>query len=61
MTASANGRPILVKRYAQARLYDTVGLRYVTVDTLRAWSAAGIAFAVIDAETGDDVRHVLLA
>ena len=61
MRHTAMSRPILVKRYAQSRLYDTTGLRYISVDTLRAWSLAGIAFTVIDAETGEDVRSVLLA
>jgi polyhydroxyalkanoate synthesis regulator protein len=53
--------PITVKRYARSRLYDTVNLRYVTVEMLLAWSAAGTAVAVIDAETGEDVTRVLLA
>jgi polyhydroxyalkanoate synthesis regulator protein len=50
-----------VRRYARSRLYDTAGLRYVTLDILRAWSADGIAVQVIDVETGDDVTRVLLA
>jgi polyhydroxyalkanoate synthesis regulator protein len=52
--------PILVKRYAGARLYDTVGSCYVSVEQLRAWRAAGIAFAVIDADTGLDITGTLL-
>jgi polyhydroxyalkanoate synthesis regulator protein len=55
------GQSILVKRYARSRLYDTVGLRYVTADTIRDWLAGGIAVAVIDAETGEDVTRVRLA
>ena len=31
------GQPIIVKRYARARLYDTNRLRYVTPDIIRAW------------------------
>jgi polyhydroxyalkanoate synthesis regulator protein len=56
-----SNQPILVKRYARARLYDTVGLRYVTTDTIRDWLAGGIAVSVIDAESGEDVTRVLLA
>jgi polyhydroxyalkanoate synthesis regulator protein len=53
--------PRIVKRYARSRLYDTQAARYVTLRDLRAWAARGIAFIVIDVETGDDVTNVLLA
>jgi polyhydroxyalkanoate synthesis repressor PhaR len=51
----------LVKRYARSRLYDTQAARYVTIADLRSWAAKGIQFAVVDAETGDDITQVLLA
>ncbi len=51
---------IQVKRYGKTRLYDAAGLRYVTVDTLRAWMVAKCAFTVVDAETGEDITRVLL-
>lgn len=54
-------RSILVKRYARSRLYDTANGRYVSVDPLRRWAVDGVAFSVIDAETGSDVTRVLLA
>ncbi len=54
-------RPILIKRYARARLYDTAAAQYTTVDELRNWSARGVGFSVLDTETGDDVTQVLLA
>jgi len=54
-------QPILVKRYAESRLYDTVATRYLTVPDLRRWKARGISFAVIDAKTGEDVARILLA
>lgn len=53
--------PMLVKRYAHSRLYDTVAARYRTVDELRYWAESGVRFAVIDAESGHDVTQVLLA
>jgi polyhydroxyalkanoate synthesis repressor PhaR len=53
--------PKLVKRYGRARLYDTETARYVTVADLREWQARGLAFTVIDAETGQDITRVLLA
>ena len=53
--------PITVRRYGRGRLYDATHRRYVTVDQLRGWAAHGVAFSVIDAETGADVTRVLLA
>ena len=59
--SAARVRPILVKRYARSRLYDTANGRYMSLEQLRRWAAEGVAFAVIDAETGADVTRVLLA
>jgi polyhydroxyalkanoate synthesis regulator protein len=53
--------PILIKRYAGSRLYDTSKARYVSTDELRDWRERGIAFEVRDAETGEEVSRVLLA
>jgi polyhydroxyalkanoate synthesis regulator protein len=53
-------RPILIKRYARSRLYDTAKGRYVTLEELRAWRRKRVAFVVEDAETGQDVTRVLL-
>jgi polyhydroxyalkanoate synthesis regulator protein len=53
--------PVLVKRYARSRLYDTAEGRYVSVDELRQWVSDGIAFRVEDVETGEDVTLALLA
>ena len=61
MVAAANKPAILVKRYGRARLYDTAGAKYVTVDELRRWQAQEVAFTVIDTEAGEDVTRVLLA
>ena len=51
----------IVKRYARSRLYGVTQGRYVTVDELRRWFANGVPFSVLDAETGSDINHVLLA
>ena len=47
--------PVLIKRYARSRLYDTASGRYVTIDDLRQWRRKRVAFIVQDAETGQDV------
>jgi polyhydroxyalkanoate synthesis regulator protein len=53
--------PILVKRYARSRLYDTSSGRYVTIDELRQWRRKRVAFIVRDAETGQDLTQALFA
>ena len=59
MSTTSGPAPILVKRYAQSRLYDTKAGRYLTLDELRHWVSAGIRFVVIDAKT-EDVTQVIL-
>jgi polyhydroxyalkanoate synthesis regulator protein len=61
MAAVPKYPPILIRRYARSRLYDTVATRYVTIDDLRQWSKDGVAFLVQDSETGEDITRVLLA
>jgi polyhydroxyalkanoate synthesis regulator protein len=61
MSPQRKSQPTLVKRYARSRLYDTARRCYVSVQQLRDWTAAGVAFVVLDAETGVDITHVLLA
>lgn len=61
MSAAPKTQPVLVKRYARSRLYDTVNQCYVSVEQLRGWAARGVVFSVIDTETGADVTRVLLA
>jgi polyhydroxyalkanoate synthesis regulator protein len=57
----APSEPILVKRNAQRRLYDTRDLRYLSVANLREWRCRGVVFVVREAETGADITQVLLA
>lgn len=61
MPVSPQYPPILVKRYARCRLYDTIATRYVTVDDLPHWAATGVRFVVVDTETGEDVTRILMA
>jgi len=61
MPAETRAQPILVKRYARTRLYNSTAQHYVTVQELRRWAARGLPFVVIDAETKAEVTQVLLA
>jgi polyhydroxyalkanoate synthesis regulator protein len=54
-------QPILVKRYARSRLYDTAAGCYVSMEQLQLWVRDDIPFRVVDTETGADVTRVLLA
>jgi len=56
-----SSEPILVKHYAQSRLYDTVALRYLALADLKDWRRRGIAFVVWEAETGADITRLLMA
>ncbi len=53
--------PILVKRYAGSRLYDTMKGRYVTPADLSAWAAKAVSFVIVDAESGADITRIVLA
>ena len=61
MSVAPQYPPILVRRYARSRLYDTVAKRYLSVEDLRQWRKDGVSFQVQDNETGEDITRVLLA
>jgi polyhydroxyalkanoate synthesis repressor PhaR len=51
----------LIRKYANRRLYDTVGSRHVTLDDLRQLIVAGDKIKVVDDKSGEDLtRQVLL-
>ncbi|MGH2403304.1 MAG: polyhydroxyalkanoate synthesis regulator DNA-binding domain-containing protein [bacterium] len=51
---------ILIKRYANRKLYNTRTSRYVTLDDLEKMIRAGKEIEVRDAVTGEDVTPVVL-
>jgi polyhydroxyalkanoate synthesis regulator protein len=61
VTELPKSSPIIVKRYARSRLYDTTAGRYLTIADLRKWAERAISFVVLDAETGEHVTRELLA
>ena len=52
--------PIVVKKYANRRLYDTESSIYITLDTLADLVRQGRDFVVYDAKTGDDITRSVL-
>lgn len=51
---------IVIKKYANRRLYNTETSQYVTLDDLGAMVRADKDFVVYDAKSGDDLTHSVL-
>ncbi len=58
---SAEGdKPIIIKKYANRRLYNTHSSSYITLDDLAQMTRHGVDFQVLDAKTGGDITHSIL-
>ncbi len=55
-----NDGPVVIKKYANRRLYNTQTSSYVTLDHLAAMVKEGTEFEVQDARTGDDITRSVL-
>lgn len=55
-----SGRPVVVKKYANRRLYNTATSSYVTLDDLARMIKNGGDFAAYDAKTGEDITRSVL-
>jgi polyhydroxyalkanoate synthesis repressor PhaR len=53
-------RPIIIKKYANRRLYNTGSSTYVTLDDLALMVKSGDDFVVQDAKSGDDITRSVL-
>ena len=51
---------VVVKKYANRRLYNTESSSYITLDTLAEMVRNGRDFVVYDAKTGDDITRGVL-
>ena len=59
--ASGNiDEPVVVKKYANRRLYNTRSSSYITLDDLARMTREGIDFKVLDAKTCSDITHQIL-
>jgi len=54
------GDPVVIKKYANRRLYNTQTSSYVTLDHLCEMVKEGTEFEVRDARTGDDITRSVL-
>jgi polyhydroxyalkanoate synthesis repressor PhaR len=52
--------PVVVKKYANRRLYNTESSSYVTLEDLAAMVRQGRDFVVYDAKSGDDITRGVL-
>lgn len=60
MAASAPGDTVIIKKYANRRLYNTESSSYITLEHLAEMVRAKREFKVVDAKTGEDITHNVL-
>jgi len=59
-TKGAEQPPVVVKKYANRRLYNTESSSYITLDSLAEMVRLGRDFVVYDAKTGEDITRSVL-
>ena len=59
-TADTGDKAVIIKKYANRRLYNTKSSSYITLDHLSKMTREGIDFRVVDAKTGTDITHQIL-
>ena len=61
---SSNGKqgggPVVIKKYANRRLYNTAASSYVTLDHLSEMVKEGVDFVVYDAKTNEEITRSVL-
>jgi len=58
--SSEEGDVVVIKKYANRRLYNTRSSSYITLEHLSKMTREGIDFKVVDAKTGADITHQIL-
>ncbi|MEM7749992.1 MAG: polyhydroxyalkanoate synthesis repressor PhaR [Pseudomonadota bacterium] len=58
--AAAGSGPVVIKKYANRRLYNTETSTYVTLEDLAQMVRSDRDFVVNDAKSGDDLTHAVL-
>jgi polyhydroxyalkanoate synthesis repressor PhaR len=59
-TGTVQAPPVVVKKYANRRLYNTESSSYITLENLADMVRAGRDFVVYDAKSGDDITRGVL-
>jgi len=58
--SGAEAPAVVIKKYANRRLYNTATSSYVTLDDLSRMVKEGSNFVVYDAKTGEDITRAVL-
>jgi polyhydroxyalkanoate synthesis repressor PhaR len=58
--ATPGSGPVIIKKYANRRLYNTETSSYITLEHLAAMTREGRDFKVVDAKTEEDITHNVL-
>ena len=58
--ADKTDKTVIIKKYANRRLYNTQSSSYITLDHLAAMTREGVEFRVLDAKSGTDITHQIL-
>jgi polyhydroxyalkanoate synthesis repressor PhaR len=59
-SATSTANAVVIKKYANRRLYNTATSTYVTLDDLSDMVKKGTDFVVYDAKSGDDITRSVL-
>ncbi len=59
-SGGGNGDPVVIKKYANRRLYNTSTSAYVTLDDLAKMVREGTDFVVFDAKTNEELTRQIL-
>ena len=60
MPAASGDDVVIIKKYANRRLYNTESSTYITLEHLAEMVRAKREFKVVDAKTGEDITHSVL-
>ena len=58
--ATPGSGPVIIKKYANRRLYNTASSSYVTLEHLSEMVKQGVDFVVYDAKTNEDITRTVL-
>ncbi|MCJ2181900.1 polyhydroxyalkanoate synthesis repressor PhaR [Novosphingobium sp. 1949] len=58
--SSKDDNTVIIKKYANRRLYNTRSSSYITLEHLAAMTREGVDYKVIDAKSGNDITHTIL-
>jgi len=59
-TTASSENVVIIKKYANRRLYNTRSSSYITLDHLSKMTREGVEYKVLDAKSGADITHTIL-